>query len=369
MSDCCGGPQVPIAPIVPCTRAIGTDTFIENVGVNPILFSGVADASELMTDDRPDFSPADAPAMAKLTRLATVDQKIHYGFADACFPPGHNRFGNYEVNNPSNWWRFIEILAYSYDSWKDAAGRAQYHWPALQEGRFYENTASVIPGALYAITDDTLMIFVSGSSTYQQLALQAASSFSGPVTCGSVKTSAFWCSSYNVLWNQLYSRMFPARPYVVVAGHSYGAVMASLFAQQIKETNPDKDVSLITYGCPALGDKYFSDALWDIRAVHLVNYGDPVASIPPAGSQLTVLNLFLEPLQLLAWRQWHPLRNRTAIYDDGTYAFTSDVAADLGVLQVLAQELSDGDIPAPFEAHDQWEYTRRLRITAGLPPL
>ena len=367
--SCCDGNQVTIAPLIACARAIGTGAALAAVTINPVLFSGQQDASTLLTADRPDFSPADSPGTAMVTRIATVEEKVNYGFAHACFPPGHDRDGRFEINDQNNWWRFIEIIAYSYISWRNAAARAQYHWPALTDGIFTENTASVVPGAWYAITDDTLMIFVSGSSTNQQLALQAASSFAGPVTCGPVKTSSFWCSAYQYLWTQLFARHFPARPYVICAGHSYGGVMAAIFAAQIKAASPDKDVSLITYGSPCPGDAAFSDALRNVKSVHLVNRGDPVAAIPPGPRQLGLVSLLLTGVQLVAWSQWTPLHNRTAVFTDGTYRHTNDIAVTLGVLQELVITLAAGGVPAPFAAHDQWEYVRRLRITAGLPPL
>lgn len=368
MSDCCGSPVL-IAPIIECAAAIGTVTPIADVAVSPVLFSGTVDASTLLTPTRPTFSPTGAEATAVLTRLSIAEVNHHPSFAQACFPPGLSRFGNDEINNPANWWRFIEVIAYSYEDWRFASQRAQYHWPKLQTGRFVQNTASTIPGTWAAVSDDTMYLFFSGSSNYQQLALQAAASFTGPGPCGSLNTSAFWCASFNVLWPRIFGYALPDRPKVICAGHSYGAVMASIFAARIKENTPAKDVSLITYGCPCPGDKTFSDRLWDIRAVHLVNRGDPVASIPPAGGQLNLLTLLLNPLQMNAWRGYVPLRNRTGVNEDGSYHFVSDIDAGLGVLQVLTEQLVAAEVPAPFEAHNQWTYVDRLRATAGLPPL
>ena len=367
--NCCGGGWAPLASVLDCPKAIGTTEPIPGVAINPILFNGTADASEVITDDRPWFSPADNPATAYLTRLSIEEENRFPGFARGCFPAGLVELGNDDINNPANWWRFIEVIAYSYDSWRYAAHRAQYHWPKLETGRFVENSASVIPGTWAAVSDDTLYIFSSGSSNYQQLALQAAASFAGPTLCGNVKTSTFWCNSYTDLWVRVFAYNLPDRPKVICAGHSYGGVMAALFASQIKNQNPGKDVSLITYGCPCPGDAAFADSLWNIKAVHLVNRGDPVASIPPAGLQFNLVSFLLNPLQALAWRLWVPLRNRTAVDEDGSYRWVSDIAADLAVIQVLTEQLAAGDTPAPFAAHDQWEYTNRLRLTAGLPPI
>lgn len=364
--NCCGGGSSQLADILDCDKAIGTAEPIEGVTINPILFHGDADASTLLTAERPWFSPADAPATALLTRLSIVEENRHHQFAQGCFPTGMAQYGNDDVQDPNNWWRFIEVIAYSYESWQYAAQRAQYHWPKLQFGYFVENTASDIPGTWHAVSDDTLYIFCSGSSTYQQLALQAAASFAGPRPCGPVKTSTFWCNSFQFLWirNVFYS--LPARSKVVIAGHSYGGVMASLFAVFIKQQNPDYDVSLITYGCPCPGDQSFSDRLWNIKAVHLVNRGDPVASIPPGGTQFNWVSFLLAPVQILAWRQWIPLRNRTAVRDDGSYYFTSNIEADLAVLQVLTEQLILDIVPDPFAAHNQWEYVARLKLTAGV---
>jgi len=365
--SCCGGSNfVPLATPDNCDRAIGTAEGLPGVTLNPILFAGTEDASALLTLERPWFSPAESPATAVLTRLSVVEENHFASFPDACYPPRNRRWGNDEINNPANWWRFIEVIAYSYDSWRYAAQRAQYHWPRLQRGRFVENTASVIPGSWGAVSDDTLYLFFSGSSTYQQLALQAAASFAGPTPCGGVKTSTFWCQSFTDLWVRTLAWDLPDRPNVICAGHSYGGVMAALFAAAIHAQTPAKDVSLITYGCPCPGDQQFSETLADINAVHIVNRGDPVASIPPAGSQFNLVGFLLNPLQSLAWRAWYPLKNRTAVDADGSYRFVSSIDADLAVLQVLTEELAAAEVPAPFAAHDQWEYTARLKLTAGV---
>jgi len=116
VDSCCGGPPIPISPILACLRAIGTDGAMAGMSIDPVKFSGQTDASTVLTADRPWFSPADAPATAMVTRIATADDNPFYGFAAECYADRTRRWGTYEINDPINWWRFIEIIAYSYIS-------------------------------------------------------------------------------------------------------------------------------------------------------------------------------------------------------------------------------------------------------------
>ncbi len=366
--DCCGGsPVYTLAPEIPKPAAIGTDTALPGVTLNPILFSGEADASTVITDDRPWFSPADDPASAMVTRIAVTKDYDVLGFANACFPDTQKPHNAQEVMHPFNWWRFAEINYYSYISMRDAAHRAQYHWPTLRLGKIAENDDGPIVGTLFAYSDDTLFIFCSGSSNNFQLALQAASSFGGLVACGDVRTSAFWCTAFNSLVARYIDYGFPERPKVVICGHSYGGVMAALWAARIKAANPDKDVSLITLGMPCPGDDSFRVALAAVRAIHLVNFGDGVPGLPPAGAQRQSIQFLLTLGQAGAWEQFSAVQNRYMLTEEGKYLFTFESPTSFQVLANAVETLAAGDLPDPFDAHRQDEYLRRCRIIAGLP--
>jgi len=368
MSDCCGGsPIYTLAQIDAGDKAIGTAAPIPGVTLNPILMSGENDASTVITMERPWFSPSEEPASAMVTRISVQKDYDVLGFANGCFSESRKTFNAQEVMHPENWWRFAEINYYGYISMRNAAHRAQYHWPSLRIGKIAENDAGPIVGTFFAYSEDTLFLFCSGSSNNQQLALQAASSFLGVVACGDVRTSAFWCNAWTQLDRRLMGYGFPDRPKVVIMGHSYGGVMASLFAARIKAYRPEKDVSLITLGMPCPGDLSFADALRAVRAVHIVNEGDGVAAVPPAGLQFASINWILTLGQIGAWQTFSPVSNRYLVTDTGAYRYTNDCPVSFGILTETVQTLAAGGTPDPFDAHRQGVYLERLRLVAGLP--
>lgn len=367
-SDCCGGsPPYTLATEIPVIAAIGTNSAIAGVTLNPILFSGERDATPVITPDRPWFSPPDTPASAMVTRISVSKFYDVLGFANGCFPDNLKLHNAQEVMHPQNWWRFAEIMVYSYISMRNAAHRAQYHWPSLRIGKIAENDAGPIVGTLMAYSDDTLFIFCSGSSNNFQLALQAASSFEGLVGCGNVRTSRFWCGAWNSLASRYIDYHFPGQDKIVVCGHSYGGVMAAIFAARIKGRHPDKDVSLITLGMPCPGDQSFREALASVRSVHLVNYGDGVSAIPPAGGQRQSIQWLLTLGQVGAWEQFAAIENRYMLSAEGKYTYTNQAPTSYDVLASSVAALAAGMLPDPFAAHDQAEYLRRCRIIAGLP--
>ena len=78
-----------------------------------------------------------------------------------------------------------------------------------------------------------------------------------------------------------YVDRFPNRKNVVVTGHSLGGALATLFAAYLRDRNPDENVTCITFGCPRVGNRAFSQHLDRVLTVKRIVVGnDPVTTIP-----------------------------------------------------------------------------------------
>lgn len=73
---------------------------------------------------------------------------------------------------------------------------------------------------------------------------------------------------------------------VLVTGHSQGAAVAQIEALALRNAlKPNINVENIGFGCPRVGNKRFADLVsrkLGNSQVHVVNYDDAVAQVPPA---------------------------------------------------------------------------------------
>jgi len=363
--DCCGGggPAWPgPAPTVwPCENFTGTTTPLPDVLTPSMSWEGMADASTII-EGEPAFSPPEDPALITLVEVRNRLQRSHYGFPNGCFDRAANCHQAFDLAVPQNWRYHAKMLELSYGENPVAGEYLQTFCPCLTRGKWTPNTDSDTPGTMLAYTDDYTIVYISGTSTYQQRALQGASSLLGPSAGDGFGTLAFWNTNAVAIASRILAQNIAVRPNWFIAGHSYGAALASILAGIVQRANPTYNVNLFTCGSPCPGDSRLKAMLDPVNQVHLQNIGDIVCSTPPTGGPLQTLLWLLSNPYRLAWGLWEPHKARVNISPTGVRTAVNEGSIEYGELSTLVNAIVSGLDIAPCPQHAASVYYARCEV-------
>lgn len=230
------------------------------------------------------------------------------------------------------------------------------------------NDSSIYPGSLIATTPEYTIVVVSGTTTPQQLALQALYAGGGPNNYGTFATSPIWWDAAEVVHQRLLDAgVDPSVPLVLV-GHSYGGAVAAILTGRYKEADNERKIQLLTYGMPKPGDQNLVSILDTVSQVHVVNTGDPVPSLPPSTSALWVLSIAIPGTFVARWVSMRQPNGRLLVDADGMAEESDASTLSLARLYDLARKAIDGDPVPPILPHRIAEYARRLGAAPPGPP-
>lgn len=222
------------------------------------------------------------------------------------------------------------------------------------------NDTGPFPGTLVAVTPNYNVVVITGTSNYQQLALQVMFTGGGPTDFGQFSTNALWFAAATVVNNRILAAGGdPDKPTIFV-GHSYGGAVASVLTARWIQFNPGRDVRLLTYGMPRPGDSRLVDLLKPLTQRHFANVSDPVPGTAPGVGELLGVPVAV-PLPFLdRWNQMKPPPGQVQLAQDGT--ITDTQASTLGIADatVIATQVILGLPVPPFAAHEAKEYFLRL---------
>jgi len=222
------------------------------------------------------------------------------------------------------------------------------------------NSASLIPGSLIGTQGDLTVVIVSGTGNPQQLALQGLLGLAGPVDQGSYSTVPLWQSAALAVQNRVLSSPAVQTGRIVVVGHSYGGAVANIMTARYLQNNPDRDVQLLTWGCPLPGDERLILLTRNARAVNLVNDGDIVTAVPPTGNLLEGVSWLFPKEIRLGWGKWrYPLR-RVGLALSGERRSSPNPNDMLGIALTVARQAALSQQIPSITAHDMAEYLRRM---------
>jgi len=361
--DCCGGaPVYPYPTDVPaewpCENYTGTTVPIPDVEVPAMAWEGFADASTILSGEIT-WSPPDDPATVTLCEIRPPRARQHVGFPDKCFDAPPDGSQKLDVNIRRNWRHHARMLWLSYVEPETQGPYLQSFLPNVTRGWMEPNGDSTIPGTYLAYNEDWNIVYISGTTTFQQRALQAALAVGGPENFGDYSTLPFWQVNLKGVVDRILETEMPLRTKWFIAGHSYGAALACLLAATLKIAVAEREITLFTEGSPCPGDHRLQALLYDMTQVHLQNIADPVCSMPPKGFLYDMVQWVLTPDLRNAWGNWEPSRNRANLAADGSYTWADAGSVEFNTLLTLCNLIATGGFIADFAAHGSEVYLDR----------
>jgi pimeloyl-ACP methyl ester carboxylesterase len=226
---------------------------------------------------------------------------------------------------------------------------------------------SLLPACVTVIHDEFSLIVADGTRGFQQLALQAFFSITGPQNTGSYGTVALWYAASQSLHAYMLSDgADPTKPCLIV-GHSYGGASAANLAARYHVGNPDRQVLLLTYGCPKPGDLRMQSILSEIESTALADDDDIVTVLPPDTLALVPVLSFLGIPGLRVFELWYPVPNQTRLDPDGSLTPNSRPVLDYATLLNATIRALAGIPLDPIAGHRITNYISRTVTRCPLP--
>lgn len=225
------------------------------------------------------------------------------------------------------------------------------------------NSSSLYPGSLIAVTPTYSLVVISGTTTNQQLALQAMYLGGGPVSYGPFSTSPLWYNASTVIHDRMVAAgVDPLQP-VLLTGHSYGGAVAQVLAARYVWAQPGRPVQIATFAAPKALDGRGAYLIKPLVQTHINTDGDPVTQMAPNLNTLLPVLTLAPPSFIDRWSSWANPPNSLHLSASGELTpgeppiFTTGQLSDIVTGAVLNLAIPD------FPFHSIKFYYQRL---AGL---
>lgn len=208
----------------------------------------------------------------------------------------------------------------------------------LAVGTSFAQPDATVPAGVYATIGDTFALWLTGTTTFQQLALQIFYAGTGPINQGLYSTSNFYEHAANVITAIMSAAGAGTAERVVLCGHSYGGALCLVIAAKMRLANPFVNVELLTLGAPMAGDVRLHDLIAVLFQKHYANERDPVPYMPPRGILFAALVPFIGPTLVAIWPRFVRAPKVVTITEDGRFIDerTEDLPDDLITIATLA---------------------------------
>lgn len=208
-----------------------------------------------------------------------------------------------------------------------------------------------VPAGVIALIGTTAVVWLTGTTTFEQAAAQALYFGFGLVNLGLYSSSGLYEAAAFVISDQLTAASGAGATRVVLCGHSFGGAVCMVLAAKMRLANPARDVEILTLGAPAPGDERLIDLIDTMIQMHYCNERDPIPLLPPSGVEFAFLFPIIGALLALSWNAFaRPPRVRM-ITQDGTFTtvLTDNVPDDLITIAATAIAAAQ-DVPI-FKHH------------------
>lgn len=226
---------------------------------------------------------------------------------------------------------------------------------------WHVGTAS-FPDVVTVVTLSFSIVVFDGTQTFQQLATQAFLGISTPTNFGAISTFPLWYNSAS-RGNAFLTAdgANPTAP-VMLVGHSYGGASASILASRYRLAQAGRDVRLLTFGDPKVGDARLVDLLTTCPGISIANEDDLVTALPPDLLQLAPVIIALGVPGLLVWNAWLREPNRALQDGNGNLTFNANPILDFPTLLTFAQQALASQQINFIAPHTIEEYRRRILL-------
>lgn len=236
---------------------------------------------------------------------------------------------------------------------------------ALGDGWTYTTdpvTGALSSGSVIARSDLGTVACLTGTTDFWNLAVQIGYAGIGPYPYAEFSTNPLWYHFANAIQAKLLAAGVQPGERILLVGHSAGGAAAAVLAGLYRVANADREIDVLTFGCPRPGDVRLRNILKQINLRHIANDGDPIPGVPPRGDEIWPLSLIVPALLVNQWNktashisQWQLTENGELIETDESTMNVSDA------LLFAAAWVANLPID-PFASHAMAEYLARLNL-------
>lgn len=175
------------------------------------------------------------------------------------------------------------------------------------------------PSGVIAKIGDTVVLWLTGTSSHDQLAAQIYYAGFGPINIGLYSTSGLYEATALLIADQLNAAGAGAATRTVLVGHSYGGAVCMVLAAKMHLAGPERHVEILTLGAPKAGDDRLAELTRIFYQKHYANENDPIPFMPPRGVNFAGLLPFIGPVLALFWTEFERASTVTVITEDGLF--------------------------------------------------
>lgn len=231
---------------------------------------------------------------------------------------------------------------------------------------FYTKT-TLIPAFVLIMHPTFSLVILAGTDNDEQLSTQAFQGAIPPRPQGNVNTLPLWANTASHVFQQLRIYGSSGEEPLIIAGHSYGAAVASVMAMRVTRRNLLRPVSLLTFASPKPSNWEGIRMLDTIKHRHIANYSDLVTVVPTNLRTTSMFSLLVVGPTALSWGQWATFETTEVYYADGSHVNVGEQNLAYNVLLPAVRRATQGLDWSPSAFHAIKEYIARLAITCAGP--
>lgn len=248
--------------------------------------------------------------------------------------------------------------SYSFESLEAITFLQGFLGPAWSVG--VEPATPIMPAVTHAISSRGTLVWLDGSATFQQLALQAAYGLIEPTEQGGFSTSRFWWEASIYVHSILRTAgALPTAP-IFLCGHSYGGAAALILCAIYRLAQPSRTIRFLSFGCPHLGDSRLIEKIRACDGLNLLNQSDFITALPFNGGLLYLLSSTLVDSRFLVWQSWKAPPRRWRLKPDATQEAAPDSLLDWPTLLSFGTDVLLALPYPPILEHSIDSYLSRL---------
>lgn len=251
--------------------------------------------------------------------------------------------------------RTADVLDKAYTDLDAAADLVTAFMPAGTLVATFPQPNNFVPAAVIASISDTVVLWLTGTTNFQQLAAQAFYLNLGQINVGAYSTSALNEGAMLAIAALLNALGLGNAGRIVLCGHSFGGAVCMVLAARMMTADPNRLVEILTLGAPAPGDARLHALIELLAQRHYANERDPIPYLPPRGLQFAGLFPIIGALLGVAWQRFVRPPQTKQITQDGRFVDvrTPDLPDDY-VTAAVAAIAAALDVPSFKDHRTDW---------------
>jgi len=308
---------------------------------------------------------ADCIAQGELLSHAAKPEDLDGGFPVSCYRSPDVPLDPI-FHRASSVWRcqtqlfYSRIIDYMYADSIGAAFFELQQFFGLQPRITFHRGTSQFPGVFTIVDSTYCVVIIHGTNNYQQLALQAFQTITGPTNVGIYGTVPLWYNASSYVHNLLLDDGMTAGMPIMIVGHSYGGAVTLNLAARYRYADDTRLIRYLTFGAPKPGDQRLIDLVKLCAGVDLANTEDFVTVLPPDIHLLQPVIAILGLVGLAVWESWKSPPNSTLQYPDGHLEVNVPTLLDTQTLLGFVQRVLLHQTLFGMPAHTIPEYMDRI---------